>query len=103
MLERCVELRSYVAAVLQNTGHEEYLPTQADWSAAQFLLDTLRPLKKLCDRLEHCHDVTISMVRDSLNDCYRWSLRCECSLNNTKRNSLSALICNRMKRRLFVS
>lgn len=71
MLERCVELRSYVAAVLQNTGHEEYLPTQADWSAAQFLLDTLRPLKKLCDRLEHCHDVTISMVRDSLNDCYR--------------------------------
>jgi hypothetical protein len=62
MLDRCVELRSYVATVLRDTGHEEYLPTQADWSAAHFLLQTLRPLKELSDRLEHCHDVTISMV-----------------------------------------
>lgn len=62
MLERMVELKPFLLRLCQQTRHDDWFPTEADWSAAVWLLDTLRPLKKISDNLEMCHDVTISLV-----------------------------------------
>jgi len=66
MLERMVELKPFLCRLCQQTSHDNWFPTEGDWDAAVWLLDTLRPLKTVSDNLEKCHDVTISLVRHQL-------------------------------------
>jgi hypothetical protein len=62
MLERCVELKPYILRLCREFQHVEWFPTEGDWEAAVWLISIIRPLKELSDRLEMCHDVTLSLV-----------------------------------------
>lgn len=62
MLERMVELKPFLRRLCNETNHHDWFPTEGDWNAAVWLLETLSPLKNLSDKLEMCHAVTISLV-----------------------------------------
>jgi len=62
LVERALELKPYMKQVLYSTGHKEWFPVQSDWTAAEWLVSVLLPLKNLSDMFEACHCTTISKV-----------------------------------------
>jgi hypothetical protein len=95
MLERMVELKPFLRRLCNETNHHDWFPTEGDWNAALWLLETLSSLKKLSDKLEMCHDVTISLVSlQSMIELIRSFLLSVLSRRGWRQSSTRVSVCN---------